>query len=161
MEEEIDHDDEEKSGESHNAASAATSAMDLDSQSVKTTSKKQKVDTKRKGETTSKLSAVSKRPKPNSPPQVDEDEGTELRIIPTFTEAKPLLEKAGYTFREGFYCRPKGDPKKYSDKVEGNDYFATESVFRDFLCRTGVEFRGGYEWTRRNKENSVRSVLTS
>jgi hypothetical protein len=153
MEEE--NDDEEKSGESNNAASAATSAVDLDSQSVKTTSKKQKVDTKRKGETSSKLSAVSKRPKPNSPPQVDEDEGTELRIIiPTFTEAKPLLEKAGYTFREGVYCRPKGDPKKYSDKVEGNDYFATESAFREFLLRTGVDCNGT-EWTAADDKANV------
>jgi hypothetical protein len=151
------NDDEEMSGESSGAASATASAMDLDSQSVNSTSRKQKCGKKRKGKTTSKGSAAPKRAKSNSPPQLDEDEGTE---IPTFTKAKPLLKKAGYTFRKGVYCRPKGDPKEYPNAVEGNDYFATESAFREFICRAGVDCNG-LEWTSDEKEYLTRWIRYS
>jgi hypothetical protein len=147
------NDDEEKTGESNDAASAAASAMDLDSQSVKSTGRKQKSGTKRKDNTTAKPSTDSKRARSNSPPHLYEDEGIELRI-PTFTKVKPLLKKAGYTFRKGIYCRPKGDPKKYPNAVEGNDYFATESAFREFLCRKGVDCNGK-EFKENDKENTI------
>jgi hypothetical protein len=74
--------------------------------------------------------------------------------IPTFAQVKPLLEKTGYTFREGVYCRPKGDPLKYPNAEEGNDYFATESAFRDFLCRTGIDCNGR-GLTREDKKHIV------
>ena len=101
---------------------------------------------------------MPKRNKSNSPPQMNQDAGTGLRI-PTFKQVKPLLKKAGYTFRKGVYCRPKGDPKKYPNAVLGNDYFTTESAFREFLCRIGVDCVGN-EWTNDENKNVIPNVLT-
>ena len=155
---EQENDDEEKNEESNDAAPTAASDMDLDSQSVKNTSRKRKRGTKKKVKTTPKGSGAPKRTKSKSSPQLDENEGPMLHI-PTFTKVKPLLEKAGYTFRKDVYCRPKGDPKKYPNAVEGIDYFATESAFREFLCQTGVDCNGK-EWTDGEKENAIVDILT-
>lgn len=104
--------------------------------------------------TTSNSCPVPKRTKKsNSSPERDENGDFILRI-PTFAQVKPLLEKTGYSFREGVYCRPKGDPMIYPNAVEGDDYFASESSFRDFLCRIGVDCNGsGLTWD--DKEHVV------
>lgn len=152
-------DDEEKSRESDDAAASAVAiAMELDSPSVKSTSSKRKGGTKRKAKTPRKRSPGPKRTKSKIDRQLYEDLGITLQI-PTFKQVKPLLKMAGYTFRKGVYCRPKGDPKQHPNAVEGNDYFTTESAFREFLCRSGVDCNED-SWTDTIKKNAIPNVLT-
>ena len=75
-----------------------------------------------------------------SRPTVEED-----LDVPDFKSVKPILEAAGYEFirKKGqrLFCRPWGNPFTYREGPKENvDYFTSESSFRSFLCKNGIDY---------------------
>jgi len=81
---------------------------------------------------------VSSPDKPSAPTCFDDPwkqyEANRIKKIPTFEDAKPFLERAGYTFRDGLYCLPGKDPLSNTQAVMGQDYFISEEDLRRYLC---------------------------
>lgn len=79
--------------------------------------------------------------------------------IPKFSVVKELLEKGGFSFPRGKFCRP-----GYSDANEKLDenYFETETDFQKDLCKYGVNDYS--KWTKEEKliiHHWVRSFIIS
>ena len=107
------------------------------SSSIGRTSSRQK--TKRDDETASITVSVKK---PSPPPKV-----TGYINIPFFRDVKSLLEKAGHTFRRGFYCLPGYGPQ---NGVLGEHIFDSERSYRNHLCAHGVP--DSTAWTNADRE---------
>jgi len=65
----------------------------------------------------------------------EEDDGGK---VPTFDDVKVLLQRAGYFFSEGVYCRPSKEKGSFADLEEGRYRFHDEMSFRKHLCQYGV-----------------------
>jgi hypothetical protein len=66
------------------------------------------------------------------------DDSTEV-VITIFEEVRTSLERGGYVFRDGVYCRPGMDPAKNENALLGEGYFEDEQSFRKHLCAFGVD----------------------
>jgi hypothetical protein len=60
-------------------------------------------------------------------------------VIPSFQDVRKSLEKGGYIFRDGIYCRPGMDPEKNKMAQLAEDWFQGEQTFREHLCAYGVD----------------------
>ena len=65
-----------------------------------------------------------------------------IETVPSFSDVKPTLEKAGCVFRANLYCRPGKDPETDGSAREGHDYFFNEDDFRKDICAHGLA-KGG------------------
>ena len=80
--------------------------------------------------------------------------------IPRWKEVKPLLELLGYEFDTQNFSRPNGNPQKYSDAIEGEDYFTNLQDFRRFLCMHGVDYRGRVPWDKTKEAEKHTAAVT-
>ena len=74
-----------------------------------------------------------------------EETGKTIEIASWVTIRK-LLEQIGHVFGKNMFCRPFGDPEKYPDAVEGEDYFTSFTEYRAYLCAHGVDYAGAVPW---------------
>jgi hypothetical protein len=65
--------------------------------------------------------------------------GSPDHVIPSFQDVRKSLEKGGYIFRDGIYCRPGMDPEKNKMAQLAEDWFQGEQTFREHLCAYGVD----------------------
>lgn len=72
-----------------------------------------------------------------------------IATLPSFSDVKPALEKAGCVFRANLYCRPGKDPETDGSLREGHDYFFNEDDFRKDICAHGLA-KGGRSCKGRN-----------
>lgn len=73
------------------------------------------------------------------------DDGETIQVSP-WTTIRKLLEELGHTFYDNMFCRPFGDPQKYSSALLGEDYFTSLPSYRAYLCAHGVDYAGALPW---------------
>ena len=130
-------------GRTKRRRSAASGADSVSSRSARTpsTSKKAKVDSGKK------TKVVSPHKKVKNASTNENSLRFGVWSIPKFSTVKEILEKDGYSFSRGKFCRP-----GYSEVNEklGENYFETEADFQKDLCMYGVS--NCAEWTQEEKD---------
>jgi hypothetical protein len=128
-------DDDDDSGTTSDTRSTPnSSATDGESQDKTNVSRRNEPRQKTKPRKKAKSSTRKKKEIPEFP-----------ITIPSWDEVRPIFEEIGYVFfvddqRCHHYCRAYGDLRKYTGAKENVDYFTTESSFRSFLCKNGIDY---------------------
>jgi hypothetical protein len=65
-----------------------------------------------------------------------------FETVPSFSDVKLPLEKAGCVFLANLYCRPGKGPRTDGSFRKGHDYFFNEDDFRKYICAHGLAKRG-------------------
>jgi len=141
-----------KARQTMNSALDATIANQMQNPSLRTPAKRRGGKAKGSKRPSSATSKGSQNGSQQKKARGSPSPSNEKIRIPKFEDVKGILEKAGYVFRDGYYCRPPSGLG--TEIIDGKDRFTNEKLFRDHLCEFGVDGDRA-EWTD-DEEDIVR-----